>query len=561
MLIVTLACLALIGVVVARFARPVTAPLSLETAEKWLAALVLFLLGLFLGAWAIFVSKLPLSLTWAVPAAAVTCGLALHRPLRQLWHDAALRALLGWQLVISAWCVGWLALVATYSGGGWTGDWYEHWERARFFVEGGPLDTMFIGHAALTARPPLANVVTAAGLALTQVAFAPYQFLSTLLASLAFAPAALLAWRWGGRRAVPVLALLFMVSPLFVQNATFAWTKLPAACFVLAALVFFLRAWDSERPVAPAALFAASLAAGILTHYSAGIAGLVMAAAWIGRAWTRRADRAWWQATAAGVLVGATVLATWFGWAISAFGSKGTFLANTSVQASAANPDQQILRIGLNLHDTLVPHFLRPLDESLITQTNFWGALRDWWFQLYQVNLLFAFGLLGWLVLGAILLNAARRAAPSVRSGWSAAIGASVLLGVGVHGARDTWGLAHICLQPLVLLGLALLAARWDSLARRWRIVLVAGAVFDLVFGLALHFAVQNLAFERWAGPHGFVRWQNHNTEGAVMNMAAKLQHHLQFFGDTAPPPGSIALALLALLIGAVWRTTRRHLP
>ena len=39
---------------------------------------------------------------------------------------------------------------------------------------------------------------------------------------------------------------------------------------------------------------------------------------------------------------------------------------------------------------------------------------------------------------------------------WTAFISGAILLGVAVHGARDTWGLAHICLQAVVVLGLAL---------------------------------------------------------------------------------------------------------
>src|SRR5262249_59914048 len=61
-----------------------------------------------------------------------------------------------------------------------------------------------------------------------------YQLAMTFFSSLTFLPAALLARRFGGcRGAVTALALLFMVNPMFLENATFAWTKLPAAFFVL----------------------------------------------------------------------------------------------------------------------------------------------------------------------------------------------------------------------------------------------------------------------------------------------------------------------------------------
>ncbi len=210
---------------------PLAARLALEPGEKLLAAVVLSLLAVFVTAWAVYTAALPLAALWLLPAAAAL-GLTLSvRSVAAALSDSAVRELLAAQAFVTAWSVFCLAFVVTYSGGGWTADWFEHWERARFFVERRPLDTLFIDHAVLTARPPLANLLVAAGLGLTRVDFARYQLFSTLLASLAFLPAAVLAQRWGGPRAPRLLAVLFCVNPLFVQNATFAWTKLPAACF------------------------------------------------------------------------------------------------------------------------------------------------------------------------------------------------------------------------------------------------------------------------------------------------------------------------------------------
>src|SRR5690606_7418388 len=73
-----------------------------------------------------------------------------------------------------------------------------------------------------------------------------------------------------------------------------------------------------------------------------------------------------------------------------------------------------------------------------------------------------------------------------------------IVLGVGVHGGRETGGLAHICLQPLVLLGLALLASQWDLLGRAWQRAIIAGVTVDAVAGIILQFAVENHALDRW---------------------------------------------------------------
>jgi hypothetical protein len=544
------------GVVALGLAWPLVARTTLDPAEKLVAGATLSLLGVFLLGWAGFVAKLPVGWHWILPALAVA-GLAARRAdLAALWRDPAARELLFSQVLVSVWGLAWLAWVKSYSGGGWAGDWFEHWDRARFILERGPPDTLFLGHATVTARPPLANVVSAVFLSLTRVDFAHYQLLSALFGSLAFAPAALFARRLGGSAAIPVAALLFMLNPMFVQNTTFAWTKLPTAFFVLGAVWFFLRTATAPHPRRPALLFAATLAAAILTHYSAGPFAVVLAAAWLIRSLARRAEPAWWRATAGAAVLGAILLATWFGWALVVYGAGGTLLANTSVQTADATAAGQLGRIALNLRDTLVPHFLRPLDSALIAQTSPWGAWRDWAFQSYQTNLLFAFGSVAWLALAAVQRRIWAATDRGVRLGWAAAVGAAVVLGVAVHGARDTWGLTHICLQPVVLLGLAALGGCAASLAPPWRRLLVAGAAIDFALGLFLHYGVQQLAFDRWFAPGRplAATFATYN-QVAGMNLAAKAQLRAVFFYDTiALPFGLLAAAVLALLALGVWR-------
>ena len=71
--------------------------------------------------------------------------------------------------------------------------------------------------------------------------------MTTILCSLAYLPVGLLAWRFGGRHAARVAAAILMVNPLFLQNATYPWTKLPAAFFILSSLYFFLRVRDRDE--------------------------------------------------------------------------------------------------------------------------------------------------------------------------------------------------------------------------------------------------------------------------------------------------------------------------
>ena len=552
-----------VGLVTFGLAWPIAHRLGLDPAEKLVASMILSLLGIFALGWLTYVAALPAVTLWLSPLLAIA-GLYLgRRTLVATLGDPTVRALLFAQFLVTAWCLGWLSLVASYSGGGWAADWVEHWERARFWLERGPLDQLFLGSYAVSARPPLINVVAGVFLSLTRADFAHYQIISTVLASLAFLPSALLAHRFGGRRAIAILAVLVAVSPLLVQNATFPWTKLPTAACVLAALYFFLRAHDPAPPSTAPVLFAACLATGLLAHYSAGPAAVVLALAWLARGWSRRRDPAWWRTTVAAAFIGALVLTTWFAWSVAQYGPAGTFLSSSSIQSPDARTGNQPLKIILNLRDTLVPHFLRPLDTALIAQRNFWGSVRDWFFQIYQLNLVFAFGSVAGFALIREAGRAYRTAGSATRRGWTLALVSLVLLSVAVQGERDTWGLTHICLQSFVLLGLAFLAARWHGMSRPWRIALIVGAAFDFLAGIALHFAVQSFALDRWFAPAGTdpaATYTGYNGV-ALMNLAAKIQHRLAFVADLSPAPPALALALLAAILALMLARARATVP
>ncbi len=570
MLLELLFCLLLFFVVTFGLAWPLVVRLTLDGGEKLVAAAILSSLGIYLGAFALYLTNLPAVACWILPALAcvglVTTGRTFIAELRA----PEPRALLTGQFLVTGWCLGWLWFISSYTGGGWTSDWFEHWERTLFFVDRWPTDSQFLGVYALPARPPLANLVTGVFLKLTQRNFAHYQLFTLLLNTLAFLPAALLVRRFsrqtglagpsGSRAAVAVLVVLLMLNPSFVENATFAWTKLTAVFFILGGLYFFLRALDPSPPRAAGPLCAAALAAALLTHYSAGPYVLLLAIAWFLLQRGRWSAAGFWRQTGALAALGALVLATWFAWSLAVYGAHTTLLSNSSVTVKDVHSGNQLLRVALNLRDTIVPHFLRPLDSTLIAQTSRWGYWHDWFFQLYQVNLFFVFGSVAWLVL---LRELGRNwgASPTVsRWFWALLTGGVIVLGVAVHGARDMWGLAHICLQAVLVLGLVWLAARWSTLTRAWRIVLVVGAAVDFLLGIALHFAVQSYALDRWLAPdrtpEAILRSYS---ESSLMNAEAKMIHHLGFFHDAAGFPAAGVLVFLAgILLLALVGTRNR---
>lgn len=539
---------------------PIAARLPLAPIERAVASLVLSLLIVWLVSWLVYAGNLPSRTLLVLPITAAL-GLWLGRKnLAALIAESGVRRLMTGQLIVSAWSVGWLALIVSYSGGDWTGDWFGQWERTRFFLERWPRDFLFFGIDPLPSRPPLVNVAVSAWLALTHGDFAHYQLFLTLWGSLVFAPAALLARRFGGGDAtLGVLAVLLMLHPLFLQNVTYSWTKQPTAFFIFASLYFFLRAHDADARPIHALILSVGLAAAILAHYSAGPYAVVLAAAWSALGWSRRADPAWWRLTGAAALAGALVLATWFGWAFATYGAHGTLATNTSVVDQAATAPEQLQRIALNLRDTLVPPFLRSVDFNVFAQRSTWGAWRDWFFLLYQRNVFFAVGSVGAIIALIALFQRARAATPRVRGFWIWFIGATVVLGVGVHGSRDIWGNTGVCLQPLVLLGVVLLAAHWENLGRGGRLALIIGTGTDAVGGVLLQFGAQSYLIDRWFTPGRtagdvFMSY----SEFSLMNLRAKHQLDLRFFGETLPVSPGLVLAFLGVLLAFALVRARR---
>lgn len=522
-----------------------------EPLERLVLAIAAALVAVYLAAFAFYLSGAGAAWHWLLPAAAAL-GLALNwRATRAFLHAPGVVAALGAWLLVAAWSLALLALVYSYSGGGWMGDWQEHYERARFFLHRWPRDFQFIGVYSLTARPPLANLITSSFLAQTDDRFAQFQVFTTLLNTLVFFPALLFVRRWSpaGRAFPAVLALVLMLNPLFAQNTTFAWTKLIAGFFILAALYFLAPpptgTVAARRPAGPAlALFAA----GVLTHYSAGpwIAAFLPLGLW---AMFRQPGGVSWRALLADALAAGMLLATWFGWAGAQFGAAGTVGTNSSVRSLGA------ATLAENFHDwmiklgcTLVPHPFHWTNPEMTAQTNRLTWLRDYFFNLYQLNLPFAFGLAGLLVLLLAAGRARGRVVTAGRGFWLAGIPLVVAISMAVQaGGADFFGVTHVCLQPLVILGLAFVAA---TLARGGVPWLALGLLWaaDFAFGIALHFAGEAyfLGWQRGMDLNQYVLSLN---AVARFNLAGKFNLHLSFLRDLVPlTPGQVALVALALL-------------
>jgi len=134
-----------------------------------------------------------------------------------------------------------------------------------------------------------------------------------------------------------------------------------------------------------------------------------------------------------------------------------------------------------------------------------------------------------------------------------------------VHGSRGEWGLAHICLQPLVILGLAFLAAAWHSLGRTWRWVLISGAVLDFAFGIALQFSIQGFLLEYWTSPGTpLVDASTRYSPATMVTVKGKQLFNFTFLGDHFGGNPMTILPLLGALaaLALSWANQRqKNLP
>jgi hypothetical protein len=189
------------------------------------------------------------------------------------------------------------------------------------------------------------------------------------------------------------------------------------------------------------------------------------------------------------------VLFTWFGWSLAAYGLKPTFASNTSITPQMQYQGSNLAKIAGNVLDSIVPRIAYyPSQVHLYDQPYTPGMIRDNVFLFYQTNLIFSMGLIGGplVVWSVIVAFRRRKGLGAERNFWLMLIAFSLLIGLAVVGERDYFGVAHLTLVPLELLGLTLLSARFFS-RRLVAYLIVAGCAIDFSLGIFFHVHIQHL--------------------------------------------------------------------
>ena len=231
---------------------------------------------------------------------------------------------------LAVWIMGMQSRIVVYGAVYWFGDWYEHYERAVFFLDHLPPETRFLqGYWPLAARGPAFNASAALLMNLFGREFWVYQTVATVLNTFPVLPMALLIRDMARIRQVPALlwsALLFGIAPFAVQQETFTWTKFFAVGFILGGIHLYRLGLTRNKPWLVGLSFGA-FATGILAHYMALTFALFFMFHFAYFAFKKGRLR---QVVIPGMACSA-LLATWFFYLIVTFGLQATLAANTTL--------------------------------------------------------------------------------------------------------------------------------------------------------------------------------------------------------------------------------------
>ncbi len=524
--------------------------------ETLCASVTLSLFLLYLAASIIYGLEVAPAWSYAPTVLSVVAAIACRSDLRRLWHHRETRSTVLAFPVIFLWLVLLLLLVRNYSGGRWYGDWYEHYERAMFFADHFPLYTKLFGNYLLPARPPMMNLLTA--LLFWQVAprFELFQVSFAFMNALVLLPCALIAPSLIARtrNRAWLIAGFLALNPMFVQNSVYTWTKLFAAFYSLTALGLYLSAWrrnDSPRIVAAFAC----LATAMIVHYSAAPLVLFLGAHYVFVLFRRRHHR--WRELIVSAAVGAAIMFTWLGWSFYAYGWKDTVGSNTTVTGSQNySLVGNLGKIAENTFDTLVPFPLRGRYENdasydpHIPQRGL-AYLRDWFFCIYQTSFPAMLGLGGlilviWL-LGKLWIRPPKDPWQHHYVFWILCILVVAFIGIALVGSVESFGIAHICLQPLVLIGLTYAAIGLPHVPLTVRGLALLGLLIDAAFGVLLHIHLLRNTFD--ISPAGDqLKIGSHIEMGraAIANGVTKFQMQAPFLGDQL---GTVAGAIVEAIV------------
>jgi len=480
--------------------------------------------------------------------------------------------------------------IKNFSGGRWCGDWIEHYGRAQFILGNLPFDYKFLDVYSFTSRPPLANAFYAFFLNFIGNDFFVFQLVATLANVFIFFPLSLILLQvvspGASSARVYLLAILLMANPMFAFNCVYTWTKLFAGIFIVQGIYFFLKAnykWKN--------LFCFTfLAFSLLVHYSAGPYILAALALYMWDIIPAIRQKQYKEALLEFSWIGfasLAVLSVWFPWSLATYGLTDTFLSNTTAtSAEIHNFYQNFIILFKNIAFTIFPHpffgvensysytlgsevavydfslskgLLKNIFDFSIENLPSLSRCRDYFFLIYQSTFLASIGSVTSLFLILCFFRKNNRIV--YRRQWLVFVGVTLFFGILVNPYECMYGVAHVCLQPLVLLMLVLAAGM--PLGRLSAALLFLGCVVDYFLGLFLHFLILSFSPVRimetaQAAGLSLVDLMSSIGPVFVTNFLEKQHLNLHFVGDSFPSfPFFIPSIFFAVFLIAAWFATK----
>ncbi|MDD5317933.1 MAG: hypothetical protein PHF51_04370 [Candidatus ainarchaeum sp.] len=238
------------------------------------------------------------------------------------------------------------ALIPFYSGAYWYGDWWMHYDIARFYLDHAPLSkTWFPEHYTPTSRTPLFNLAGAYFMSLSGTEFWSFQIAASFMNAAFILPLALLAKRFGFSKysSAALAVLLAVLNASVLTNECYTWSKLVISLFLLSAIYYYLdfrkQLLAGRMEASTAALLGIHAAGAYLSHQTAlyylipvALDFAILSALLFARDRKKFAS-AGWKAAGIAAVAGLALLAPWHAWAFENYGVSETLSSSPALKA------------------------------------------------------------------------------------------------------------------------------------------------------------------------------------------------------------------------------------
>ena len=258
--------------------------------------------------------------------------------------------LIGFWLIL----VGIQLSIPLYSGAGWYGDWWYHYDIAQVYLGKQATDTVYFEIYTVTSRTPLFNLFASYYLELLGNKFSTYQLISTLpgIFLLTTIPLFIRA------RQLNLAITLVVLNPYLNNITIFPWPKILTTLYVIAGIYFYLnvRKETSSTFFTQTKLCCGlSLGLGILSHPSALIYLVIIV---VDNIWlNRRSFATLIRQLVVPLLIAFAVLLPWVLWGINEY-SLTNFFHSASNTIGNATIISRVIDAIKNAFFTLEPYLL-----------------------------------------------------------------------------------------------------------------------------------------------------------------------------------------------------------